>query len=39
VVQFTRAYCLMRCTNMGDELGALELLRFATLNLQFVEYL
>lgn len=39
VVQFTRAYCLMRCTNMSDELGALEMLRFATLNLQFVEYL
>jgi hypothetical protein len=39
VVQFTRAYCLMRCTNMSDELGALEALRYATLNLQFVEYL
>lgn len=38
-VQFTRPVCLMRCINMGDELGALEVLRFANLNLQFVEYL
>lgn len=38
-VQFSRPLCLMRCTNMSDELGALEMLRFATLNLQFVEYL
>ena len=29
----------MRCMNMSDQLGALEMLRFATLNLQFVEYL
>ena len=39
VVQFSRAWCLMRCMNMSDQLGALEMLRFATLNLQFVEYL
>lgn len=39
VVQFTRAWCLMRCENLSDELRALEALRFATLNLQFVEYL
>jgi hypothetical protein len=38
-VQFTRAYCLMRCENLSDELRALESLRYATLNLSFVEYL
>jgi hypothetical protein len=38
-VQFTRAYCLMRCENLSDELRALEVMRFATLNLTFVEYL
>jgi hypothetical protein len=38
VVQFTRPYCLMRCLNLAD-FGQLELLQFATLDLQFVEYL
>lgn len=37
-VRFTRPTCLMRCLNLGDELRKLEQLRFATLNLEFVEY-
>jgi hypothetical protein len=39
ILEFTRPKCLMRCVNMGEELGALEMLRWADLNLQFVEYL
>ena len=39
VVQFMRPKCLMRCLNLDDETRQLELLRFATLNLDFVEYL
>jgi hypothetical protein len=39
VVQFTRPFCLMRCENMSEQLQALEMLRFATLELQFIEYL
>lgn len=38
VVRFTRPTCLMRCLNLNDELRKLEGLRFATLNLEFVEY-
>lgn len=38
-VNFTRPTCLMRCMNLNEELRKLELLRFATLNLEFVEYL
>lgn len=38
-VKFTRAGCLMRCTNMNDQMKQLDLLRFATLNLEFVEYI
>jgi hypothetical protein len=38
VVQFTRPYCLMRCLNLNAEFRQLELLRFATLNLEFAEY-
>jgi hypothetical protein len=38
-VLFTRPTCLMRVMNLNDELGALEMMRYATLNLQFVEYL
>jgi hypothetical protein len=39
VVQFHRAWCLMRCENMSEQLQGLETLRFAELNLTFVEYL
>lgn len=39
VVKFTRPTCLMRCMNLNEELRKLEMLRFATLNLEFVEYL
>lgn len=38
VVDFTGARCLMRCENMSEEMRVLEDLRFATLNLQFIEY-
>lgn len=38
-VKFTRPTCLMRCVNLNDELTKLEALTFATLNLEFVEYL
>lgn len=38
-LSFTRPTCLMRCMNLNDELRKLEVLRFATLNLEFVEYL
>lgn len=37
-VQFTRPLCLMRCVNMDNELRKLDMLRFATLNLEFVEF-
>lgn len=39
VVKFTRPVCAMRCMNLNEELTKLEMLRFATLNLQFQEYL
>lgn len=39
VVKFTRPICLMRCLNLNEELRKLELMRFATLNLEFAEYL
>jgi hypothetical protein len=39
VVQFHRAWCLMRCENMSEQLQGLDMLRFAELNLTFVEYL
>lgn len=38
-VLFTRPYCLMRCLNLNDEMRKLEGLRFATLNLEFSEYI
>lgn len=38
-VLFTRPLCLMRCLNLNDEMKKLELLRFATLNLEFAEYI
>lgn len=38
-VLFTRPYCLMRCMNLNDEMRKLEGLRFATLNLEFSEYI
>jgi hypothetical protein len=38
-VNWTRPKCLMRCLNMNDQSRRLELLRFATLDLEFVEYL
>ena len=37
-VQFTHPRCLMRCLNLNDESRRLELMRFATLDLEFVEY-
>jgi len=39
VVQFTRAYCLMRCMNLDEQTRRFDALRFATLELEFVEYL
>jgi len=38
-VEFMRPICVMRCLNLDEELRELELLRFATLNLSFVELL
>lgn len=38
-VLFTRPYNLMRCLNLAQELRRLELLRFATLALEFSEYI
>lgn len=38
-LKFTRPICLMRCLNLNEELRKLELLTFATLNLEFAEYL
>jgi hypothetical protein len=37
-INFTRPRCLMRCLNLNDESRRLELMRFATLDLEFVEY-
>lgn len=38
-VKFTRPTNLMRCVNLNEELTKLEAMVFATLNLEFVEYL
>ena len=37
-INFTHPKCLMRCLNLNDESRRLELMRFATLDLEFVEY-
>lgn len=37
-VLFTRPVCQMRCMNLNDEFRKLDNLRFATLNLEFLEY-
>lgn len=37
-VNFTRPTCVMRCMNLNEELRKLDMLRFATLNLSFVEF-
>ena len=39
VVNFETPVCVMRCLNLNDELRKLDLLRFAVLNLEFVELL
>lgn len=36
-VLFTRPLCLMRVMNLGEEMRKLDLMRFATLNLSFLE--
>jgi hypothetical protein len=38
-IQFTRPKCLMWCRNLNDQAKLLELMRFTTLELEFVEYL
>lgn len=38
-VRFTRPTCLMRCLNMNEQMQVLEGLRFAEINLEFVEYI
>lgn len=37
-VLFTRPFCLMRCLNLDEQTKSLDLLRFAELDLDFVEY-
>lgn len=39
VVKFTRPFCLMRIVNLNEEMKKLEFMRFATLNLEFQEYI
>jgi hypothetical protein len=38
-VNFTRPTCLMRCMNLDEQSGQFESFTFATLNLEFVEFL
>jgi hypothetical protein len=38
-VTFTRPVCLMRCVNLDEQTGKFAALRYATLSLEFVEYI